>query len=1017
MCRRLLILASLGLATALTGPVVATDPKLVSVPPNLAATARVTANSEYSPKYQAQFVADGHIPDAGGKQDVDRAWCVNGSTHRGGAEIAFVWDQLVTVVEVVYYGRTAWFAEECWKDYQLFVDDASTPATKGRLEMVHGPQRIRLAAPTAARRLRLKFTSSYGGPNPGASEIQIFATSPPDAALDLLTKTNRPPVDDVNPPALRVLMGELQQRHGAKYAAAEEHLARLVRLETEQQNSKSVAEELAQLQRDALLFDVSRLLVVQRHEIESSHVYTYHNEGFRPGGGLYVVAVERGARVVELVASPQGQILDCDLSYDGRKILFSWRQKEDEGYHLWTINVDGRKLRQLTHGEWHDYNGCWLPDGGIAFVSTRNAQFAYCWNSPVGVVHRMDANGANVRRLSANYLNDFTPHPLADGRIIYSRWEYVDKPAIPIQSLWTINPDGTGLASYYGNRVISPGTFMEARPLPGTSKIICTMTGHNGGARGAIGIIDHAQGVNAQAAIWNVTPDVPVPGVEEGNGNFGGSKPYCTPVPLDASRFLVSARGPVLVRNLAGTCQSLALPRPENGLQWFCAQPVRARAKPKFVPNGAFATAGAPQRASEDSGRGSQIASEGGPGSRATGTAYLFVQDVYEGLEPQVKRGEVKRLRVVRELPKTVRINPDKRAFGFQFPVISAGATYAGKDVIGEVDVAPDGSAAFEVPAGVPVYFMVLDAEGRAVQRMRSFTHLMPGEVQGCVGCHNNRGQSTPPLSAGATQRNFQKLQPPEWGAGGFDYAAIVQPMLDRHCVKCHSGPTPDGKVDLSGDPTDYFNVSYETLARGRRARGEAQYESPYVNWIPTYNGFEQNILEVTPKAWGSPRSKLADLLLADHPDKDGKLLVNVDDASRRRVLAWIDLNVPYYGTSETSHPDNPGSRRIYPPDLDKTLAEIATRRCAECHRGGKVPRAFWTRIKNPQWNSFLLAPLAKSAGGSGACGKPVFTGSDDSDYQAILKTFAPALAQLEQTPRTDMPGGKASLAVNRSCK
>ena len=84
----------------------------------------------------------------------------------------------------------------------------------------------------------------------------------------------------------------------------------------------------------------------------------------------------------------------------------------------------------------------------------------------------------------------------------------VDRPAIPIQSLWTINPDGTGLLGYFGNRVISPATFMEARSIPGTTKILCTMTGHNGPTRGAIGVIDRSKGVNAQEAIENITPDV-----------------------------------------------------------------------------------------------------------------------------------------------------------------------------------------------------------------------------------------------------------------------------------------------------------------------------------------------------------------------------------------------------------------------------------------------------------------------------------------------------------------------------
>jgi hypothetical protein len=731
-------------------------------------------------------------------------------------------------------------------------------------------------------------------------------------------------------------------------------------------------------------------------------VYTYHNEGFRAGGGLYLVDLAQPEpQIRQLLATPNGEILDLDLSYDGRVVLFSWREKETEGYQLWTINIDGSSLRQLTRGEHHNYNGCWLPDGGIGFVSTRSPQFAYCWNSPVGVVHRMDADGENVRRISANYLNDFTPYPLENGRLIYSRWEYVDKPAIPIQSLWTINPDGTGLTGYYGNRVISPGTFMEPRSIPGTDMILCTMTGHNGPARGAVGLIDRRHGVNAQASIRNLTPDVPVPPVDKGDGNFWGAKPYSNPQPLDPERFLVSAHGPLLVRNLEGTCQTEALSRPEKGLLWISAQPVRSRPRPPVVTTMVDA-----------SGQSTETS------SASRGVARLYLQNVYDGLEPTVRRGEVKRLRVVRELPKTVRIHPDKRAFGFQFPVISAGATYAGKQVLGEVDVADDGSAYFEVPAGIPIYFMALDADGQAVQRMRSFTHLMPGELQGCVGCHEPRGQSArAPADLRAMGRSPVPLTPPEWGTNGFSYAAVVQPVLDRHCGECHTGPEPKGNVDLSGDTTDYFNVSYETLARGRRQSGEAQWFSPYVSWIPTYNGFETNILSVEPKAWGSPRSKLAEVILSSHPDENGKPRVQVDEAGRRRVLAWIDLNVPYYGTSETTHPDNNGSRRVYPAHLDRTLAEVAARRCAPCHAQGKIPRPFWTRIENPHLNSFLMAPLAKAAGGSQRCGQAVFAGKEDPDYQAILNTFKPMHTELASNPRMDMPGARASLAVNRSCK
>jgi hypothetical protein len=325
--------------------------------------------------------------------------------------------------------------------------------------------------------------------------------------------------------------------------------------------------------------------------------------------------------------------------------------------------------------------------------------------------------------------------------------------------------------------------------------------------------------------------------------------------------------------------------------------------------------------------------------------------------------------------------------------------------------VETDGSACFRVPAGVNISFLALDAEGRAIQRMRSFTHLMPGEVQGCVGCHEHRSQTPQVHYAIALNHPPRDLQPPEWGAGGFDYARIVQPVLDKYCIDCHNPVDPPVGIDLSGGKTDFFNVSYDVLARENQGgRG-----SPYVNWIPTYNGQEWNILEIEPMSWGSPQSKLADLLLSGHPDETGKERVEMDIASIRRVLTWIDLNVPYYGTSETAYPDNQGCRRIYPDRLDEVLADVAERRCANCHSGGKVPRRVWTRVTDPEFNSFLVAPLARSDGGSQKCGPPVFEDRHDPDYQAILATFRSLEQLLKKTPRMDMPGAQPSCEVSRS--
>lgn len=987
-----LILHSVGLIAS-----GATPPKDV-LAKNLAPLAKVQADSEYSQNYRAHFVTDGKIPIANGREDLRKAWCVNGQTHRQGASLSFQWSregssQTVRVAEIIYFGRTAWHMEECWRDYEVYIDQDSQPILRGRLEQTHGPQRMTLAQPVTCSKLTIKFVSSYGGPNPGASEIQIYEKTIPPSEIRYLEKMARtriasmPWVDQVDPESLRQLITALKMEHGRDYTQAERHNSQLGRIRNK--NAPS-GDKMATLQRNVLLFDVNKLLVIKRHEINASHVYTYHYEGFKAGGGLYLFDAQHPDREPqELVKTPTGQILDCDLSYDGRTILFSWRQTEEEGYHLWTVRIDGTNLRQITSGPWHDYNACWLPDGGIAFLSSRAPQFAYCWHAPVGIVYRMEADGSNVRMLSANYLNDFTPYVLDDGRIIYSRWEYVDKPAIPIQSLWTINPDGTNLSMYFGNGVISPGTFMEARSIPGTDKILCTMTGHNGPTRGAIGVIDRTQGLNAQSAIRNITPDVTIPPVDQGNGNTPEPKPYSCPLPLDRRRFLVSARGPLLVRTLDGDCQSLVLEAPDDGMQYFCAQPLRPRSCPPVISPGFSAT------------------------SRSRQMATLYLQDVYQGLEPTIKRGQIKRLRVIQELSKSVRIDPKLRAFGFQFPVISCGATYAGKKVLGEVPIEADGSAYFHVPAGIPLYFMVLDDKGRALQRMRSFTHLMPGEIQGCVGCHESRLQTPPNQRTAALVKGPRYLEKPEWGLEGFSYARLIQPILDSHCVGCHDAKNPPNGLDLTGDITDYFNVSYDCLAREHQGRRG----SPYISWIPTYNGHEENILDVQSLSWGSPRSRLAEVVLSGHPDRKGKSRIHLNESEQRRILAWIDLNVPYYGSSETAYPENIGCRKIYPPDLDKVLQEVANRRCNACHREGKLARREWTRITRPELNNFLLAPLARAAGGNEMCGKAIFTDTEDPDYKAILATFDPVLKMLLHTPRIDMPGGKPAVTVCRDCK
>ncbi len=716
---------------------------------------------------------------------------------------------------------------------------------------------------------------------------------------------------------------------------------------------------------------IDTLVMVQRRPLNPSHVYTYHVEGLEKGGGLYTLALGDGNPTC-LVDSSTGVILDCQVSYDGKQILFSWKRTMQEPFKIWRVNADGSGLTCVIDHESNNMNACWLPDGGLAFLSDRKPAFAYCWTSTSPVLYRADGSGRNVVKLSANYLTDFTPSIMEDGRILYSRWEYVDRPAIPIQSLWAVNPDGTSLAGVFGNRVLCPATFMEARDIPGLpGRILCVMTSHNGPCRGAIGLLDLTKGGNAQEAIRNLTPEVAVGPVDDPGAGNSLRGPYESPVPLDANFYLVSRAGRISLRDYAGTLNA-SLCEPDQGLGFYSAQPLRKRALPR-----------SPQA--------TRLEPTAGP------WATVIMNDVRNGLGDAVRPGEIKRLAVVQEMEKDIRSLVAQRQFGFQFPVVSCGATYAPKRVWGFAEVAADGSAHFKVPSGVPLYFLALDAEGRAVQRMRTFTHFMPGERQSCIGCHADRNYVSPSSTRGghsiAAGRPAQDLTEPEWGCrDGFSFPRVVQPVLDARCVSCHDEKSA---LDLSGDRTDYFNVAYENLARrGTQAEhgGDAQGgmagfgKNPYTSWIPTFNGCESNILQVTPKTWGSPVSRLAEVVTSGHPDANGKPRIALSADERLRVLMWIDLNVPFYGTSQSRQPKLRGCRQILPNGLDGVLKEVAAR------RGIHLPKAFYVRLDHPEKNPFLAGPLAKGD----------FTAADDPDYQRILACFAGVQEALAQRNDVD---------------
>jgi hypothetical protein len=306
--------------------------------------------------------------------------------------------------------------------------------------------------------------------------------------------------------------------------------------------------------------------------------------------------------------------------------------------------------------------------------------------------------------------------------------------------------------------------------------------------------------------------------------------------------------------------------------------PLRPRQTPPVLPVSPRAQAGEGQRVT-------------GGGENRDAVATVFLNDVYRGLEG-VSRGTVKYLRVMEQVPKpwAAEVDPlrdeDREADGFGGHLCVTWNAHIWIAVLrGIVPVQEDGSACFEAPAGRNLFFQALDKDFMEVQRMRTFINLEPGEKRSCIGCHEHRTQAPVSRLATALGRPPATLvaQPGEVAPRPLYYPADVQPVLDRHCVRCHNGKDPKASPDLRGELTSLFNRSYEGLMQGK-----------LVNTIQEWNGCDWAMMHaaaVRPYTYGSHRSRLVEVLKKGHYD------ANLSREEWIKLVTWIDCGAPYYGS------------------------------------------------------------------------------------------------------------------------
>jgi len=641
---------------------------------------------------------------------------------------------------------------------------------------------------------------------------------------------------------------------------------------------------------------------------------TRHRLGYQavPGGRLMIQhGLQPDAPLTQLMPTYplHGTFWRPDVSYDGQRVLFSFKPHNEKTFHIYEIGADGSGLRQLTGGIFDDLDPIYLPDDkNIMFLTTRGHIYVRCMPpTNAFVMARMPVDtkpgDRNLYIISRSGEPEYTPSVMHDGRVIYTRWEYTDKPLWRAQSLWTMQQNGAMVQTFWGNQSVWPDLLKDARAIPGSDKIMFTGSAHHNWFSGTVGVISPSQGFNFPDGLTKVTADVewpecgraPLDPHESADYHSSGNyTAYYSPYPLGEKDFLVSAKRNkqkkfvLLLMDADGNREIIT----EGAYNIWDAQPLRARIAQPVRPDPVIW----PTWEERDSPQ---------PG-------ILYSSNVYEGASDELK-GKAKYLRILSIEHKTYTYW-FKRNYVSSGPEISANQSEGVKKIIGTVPIEDDGSVNFTAPSGLALHFQLLDAEQRALQTMRSFTGVQPGESRGCFGCHESHTRTTPnaPM-AKAIKRAPSTIIPVPWKDISVSYERYVQPALDAHCARCHQDPAQPAYKSFNATLRPGFlgfKEPYMTLL------GSPTWGSPYKERENAGGGFGwADVIMV--EAYGTldsaayispqPMTRLSYRSRLVERMSSGKHHgVRVDPENLLRVILWVDAMGPYYGTEELRRMEDP---------------------------------------------------------------------------------------------------------------
>jgi len=705
--------------------------------------------------------------------------------------------------------------------------------------------------------------------------------------------------------------------------------------------------------KNPILAGIDRLLFVT-HEPrgfgewrDGSHMcdqyYGFHGtqNGASRGDGLYILENPFSEKPVarnilagkKIVAGAwMGQTLDgCaiispDIDWDGRCIAFAAvrptgaedldKWTDATCYHVFTCNIDGSDLRQLTSGPWNEFDPCWLPNGRIAFTSERRGGYVRCsGNRPVPsyTLYSMFPDGTDIVRLSHHETNEWHPSVNNDGMIVYTRWDYVDRGSGQAHHAWTCFPDGRDPRELNGNTRLhantTPKMEMNVRQIPGSGKYVATATPHHGWAAGSLILIDPSVPDDGEmSAVRRITPEQPFPESEQITWRNRCSGSYATAWPLSEKYFIctydgdanglydVRMRGRRYAITLVDVFGNKTRLYAHPTISCLDPMPLRARKRPPVIPHKTLDGAPAVD------GGGLPMVGRRDP-TPPPKTGEIGLVNVYDARIPFPTNDAITALRVWQLFPKATPLQ--------QRPWLGAENRQLGRQCLGTVPVEADGSAYFTAPAGVPLFFQAIRADGCAVQNMRSDTYLHPGERLVCAGCHEpkeNTRRTAMKSLPDAMRRAPSAIRPGPDGSAPFNYPRLVQPVLDAKCVRCHGEKRAPKAPDLrAGDwrknkwgfSTSWNNLVHRTnyFVRERLDKGQR------IDWEffePAYTAPGKYL------AIGAPLRKMLD---AGHHG------VKLTPEERERLILWMDSNGQYI--AHDKDPDAQRDGKIVKPALE----------------------------------------------------------------------------------------------------